>query len=61
MGKNCKKCGQGVLEKEIMSFAIHSEGGNTLEPQLFEHKNCGEKLLKNPGQQKTRRNAKIVR
>lgn len=46
MRRICKKCGKEVPEGEVVEIAVELRGGRTLEPQIFEHKNCGGEVVK---------------
>lgn len=46
MKKLCEKCNKKVSENEVVSIGVHLIGGDTLEPQAFQHIPCGGSVIK---------------
>lgn len=46
MKKICVKCKQEVVESDIVTISVKLKNGPELEPEIFEHKDCGGEVKK---------------
>lgn len=42
----CERCNKEVLANEVIEFPVQLKGGDMLEAEAFEHKNCNGEIIK---------------